>query len=75
MKKLYTSKAFLKMAGGRMHSLPFILLRWIRPGHKLQKPSKKSSIDMGKLRPAGQIRPAGSFILASRHLRKRKLSP
>ena len=31
--------------------------------------------DMGKLRPAGQIRPAGSFILALRHLQKLKLPP
>ena len=29
---------------------------------------------MGKLRPAGQIRPAGSFILARRHLQKLKNS-
>ena len=40
MEKLYASKAFLKMAVGRMHtphSTPCI-----RPwaGHKLQKPSK-----------------------------------
>ena len=44
MEKLYrpTSKIFSKMAGGRMHTphpLP-----WIRPGHKLQKPSKESGI-------------------------------
>ena len=31
--------------------------------------------DMGKLRPAGQIRPAGDFILARRHLHKLKLPP
>ena len=32
MEKLYTSKAFLKMAGGRMHScIPLILPPWIRP--------------------------------------------
>ena len=30
---------------------------------------------MGKLRPAGQIRPAGPFILAHRHLHKLKLPP
>ena len=28
--------------------------------------------DMGKLRPAGQVRPAGPFILACRHLHKLK---
>ena len=31
--------------------------------------------NMSKLQPAGQIRPAGSFILARRHLRKLKLPP
>ena len=33
MEKLHTSKTFLKMAGGRMHTLH------PTPGHKLQKPS------------------------------------
>ena len=34
-----------------------------------------STADMGKPRPAGQIRPAGPFILARRHLHKLKLPP
>ena len=44
MEKLYTSEAFFKKDGRRMHSLPFILPRGPAPGHKLQKPSKESSI-------------------------------
>ena len=36
---------------------------------------KDSKTDVGKLRPAGQIRPAGPFILARRHLLKPKLPP
>ena len=42
MEKLYLSKTFLKMAGGRMHTphpTP-----GSAPGHKLQKPSKESGI-------------------------------
>ena len=31
--------------------------------------------DMGKLLPADQVRPAGSFILARWHLHKLKFSP
>ena len=34
------------------------------PRIKLRKATHRSRTDMGKLRPAGQIRPAGSFILA-----------
>ena len=42
MEKLYTSKALLKMAGGRMHTPhpPSVSA----PGHKLQKPPKESGI-------------------------------
>ena len=40
MEKLHTSKAFLKMAGGRMH-IPHPTLLY---GHKLQKLSKESGI-------------------------------
>ena len=43
MEKLYVSKAFLKMAGGRMHAshpTPPVPV----PGYKLQKPSKESGI-------------------------------
>ena len=42
MEKLYTSKTFLKMAGGRMHA-PHPTPR-SAPGHKQQKPSKESGI-------------------------------
>ena len=56
MKKLYASKTFLKMAGGRMHRLPLILLPGSAPGHKLQKPSKES----GKYQSLGTI----NFILS-----------
>ena len=42
MEKLYTSKAFLKMAGGRMHT-PHPTPGSV-PGRKLQKPSKESGI-------------------------------
>ena len=42
MEKLYTSKTYLKMADGWMHAL--ILPPRFAPGHKLQKPSKKSGI-------------------------------
>ena len=38
MEKLYTSKTFLKMANGWMHTLR--LPPGSAPGHKLQKPSK-----------------------------------
>ena len=45
MKKLYASKAFLKIAGGRMHScIRFILPSESAPDYKLQKPSKESGI-------------------------------
>ena len=44
MKKLYTSKAFLKMAGGKMHAHSSCYPHGSAPGHKLQKPSKESSI-------------------------------
>ena len=37
MEKLYTSKTFLKMAGGRMHT-PHPTPHGSAPGHKLQKP-------------------------------------
>ena len=43
MEKLLTSKTFLKMAGGRMHT-PHPTPLDPPPGHKLQKPSKKSGI-------------------------------
>ena len=45
MEKLYrpTSKSFLKMAGGRMHT-PNPIPPGFAPGHKLQKPAKESSI-------------------------------
>ena len=42
MEKLYKSKAFLKMAGGRMHTPHPTPVS--APGHKLQKPSKASGI-------------------------------
>ena len=42
--KLYTSKAFLKMAGGRMHTPHATPSPGSAPGHKLQKPSKESGI-------------------------------
>ena len=42
MEKLYTSKTFLKMAGGGMHT-PHPTPR-SAPGHKLQQPSKESGI-------------------------------
>ena len=54
MEKLYTSKTFLKMTGGRMytpHPTPF----GSAPGHKLQKPSKES----GMFQSLGTI----SFVL------------
>ena len=57
MKKLYTSKTFLKMAGGRMDtpdpppldpwmdaSYPRMYSSYPAPGHKLQKPSKESGL-------------------------------
>ena len=34
-----------------------------------------SKADMGKLRPAGQIRPVDPFILARWHIHKLELSP
>ena len=40
MEKLYTSKLFLKMAGGRMRTL-HPTLSGSAPGHKLQKPLKE----------------------------------
>ena len=40
MEKLYTSKTFLKMAGGRMHTLHSTPLG-SASGHKLRKPSKE----------------------------------
>ena len=43
MGKLYASKTFLKMAGGRMHT-PHPTPPVSAPGHKLQKPSKESGI-------------------------------
>ena len=43
MKKLYASKTFLKMAGGRMHST-LILPPESASGHQLQKPLKKSGV-------------------------------
>ena len=55
MEKLYTSKAILKMAGRRMHSLPLILTLGLATGHKLQKPSKES----GMFQSLGTI----SFVL------------
>ena len=42
MEKLYTSKIFLKMAGGGCILL--ILSPRSAPGHKLQKPPKESGI-------------------------------
>ena len=36
MEKVYTSKTFLKVAGGRMHTP--------HPSHKIQKPSKESGM-------------------------------
>ena len=45
MKKLYASKTFLKMAGGRMHSrISLILPSESAHGHKLQKPSRECGI-------------------------------
>ena len=43
MEKLYTSKAFWKMVGGRMHT-PHPTPPVSVPGHKLQKPSKECGI-------------------------------
>ena len=43
MEKLHTSKAFLKMAGGKMRT-PHPTSLVSAPGHKLQKPSKESDI-------------------------------
>ena len=43
MEKLYTSKTFLKMAGGKWHT-PHPTSPGSASGHKLQKPSKKSGI-------------------------------
>ena len=51
MEKLYASKTFLKMAGGRMHT-PY---PGSAPGHKLQKPS----IESGMFQSLGTI----SFVL------------
>ena len=42
MEKLYISKTFSKMTGGR--SILLILPPWIAPGHKLQTPSNKYGI-------------------------------
>ena len=42
---------------------------------KFSKPSQVTTTDMDKLRPAGQVRPTGTFILALRHLHKLKFSP
>ena len=42
MEKLYTSKTFSKMAGGRRHISSY--LPGSASGHKLQKLSKESSI-------------------------------
>ena len=53
MEKLYTIKAFLKMAGGKMHIL--ILTPGSAPGHKLQKLSK----EFGMFQSLGTI----SFVL------------
>ena len=53
MKKLYTSKTILKMAGGRMHTSHPTL--GLATGHKLQKPSKES----GMFQSLGTI----SFVL------------
>ena len=45
MKKLYTSKMFLNMAGGTMHiAYPLFYPPGSAPGPKLQKPSKESGI-------------------------------
>ena len=45
MEKLYTSKTFLKMAGGRMHTPhPNPPHPPLANGHKLQKPSKESGM-------------------------------
>ena len=43
MEKLHTSKTFLKMAGGRMHT-PYPPPPGSAPGHKLQKSSKETGI-------------------------------
>ena len=43
MEKLYTSKALLKMASGRMHS-PHSIPLYPHQGHKLQKLTKKSGV-------------------------------
>ena len=45
MEKLCTSKTFLKMAGGMMHT-PH---PGSAPGHKLQKPSKESGVAIAGL--------------------------
>ena len=45
MEKLYTSKTFLKMAGGRMHIVYSSLCPPVSaPGYKLQKPFKRAGI-------------------------------
>ena len=44
MEKLYISKTFLKMTGGRMHTPHPTYLPVSASGHKLQKPSKKFGI-------------------------------
>ena len=62
------------LVGGCIAFLSFYPAR-PAPGHKVQKPSKKFSTDMGKLQPADPIRPASSFILARQHLQKLKLPP
>ena len=56
MKKLYTSKTFLKMAGGRTHTIH--LTPGSAPGYKLQKPSHEPGI----FQSLGTI----SFILMNR---------
>ena len=42
--KVYTSKTFLKMALGKMHTPHPIPPPGSLPGHKLQKPSRESDI-------------------------------
>ena len=45
MEKLYASKTFLEMAGGRMHTTyPTPLDPTLVNGHKLQQPSKESGV-------------------------------
>ena len=44
MEKLYTSKAFLKMAGGKMHAHSLCYPHGSAPGHMLQKLLKESGI-------------------------------